>query len=142
MTTRLVGTREPYHLGITAEKSRPSSAYRISAMARSCIRNHDLQRVRQSQLADTKVRDARRENRHMMAARSCHTGPHLSRPAPPKYENVIVLPQTNQLIALLTICRDKTTSRADFIFYANRIIRLLVEEGTNPALFFWWEKLI
>jgi Uracil phosphoribosyltransferase len=65
-----------------------------------------------------------------MAAPSCHTGAaHLSRPAPPKYENVIVLPQTNQLIALLTICRDKTTTRADFIFYANRIIRLLVEEG-------------
>ena len=67
-----------------------------------------------------------------MAAPSCHTGAaHLSRPAPPKYENVIVLPQTNQLIALLTICRDKTTSRADFIFYANRIIRLLVEEGIH-----------
>jgi len=79
----------------------------------------------------------------MMAAPSCHTGPHLSRPAPPKYENVIVLPQTNQLIALLTICRDKTTSRADFIFYANRIIRLLVEEGNNPApAFFWWESLM
>jgi len=32
---------------------------------------------------------------------------------------------------LLTICRDRKTSRADFIFYANRIIRLLVEEGLN-----------
>jgi uracil phosphoribosyltransferase len=27
--------------------------------------------------------------------------------------------------------RDKTTARADFIFYSNRIIRLLVEEGLN-----------
>lgn len=27
--------------------------------------------------------------------------------------------------------RDKTTGRADFIFYSNRIIRLLVEEGLN-----------
>lgn len=27
--------------------------------------------------------------------------------------------------------RDKRTSRADFIFYSNRIIRLLVEEGLN-----------
>lgn len=27
--------------------------------------------------------------------------------------------------------RDKKTSRADFIFYSNRIIRLLVEEGLN-----------
>jgi uracil phosphoribosyltransferase len=27
--------------------------------------------------------------------------------------------------------RDKNTNRADFIFYSNRIIRLLVEEGLN-----------
>ncbi len=27
--------------------------------------------------------------------------------------------------------RDRTTARADFIFYSNRIIRLLVEEGLN-----------
>ena len=27
--------------------------------------------------------------------------------------------------------RDQDTSRADFIFYSNRIIRLLVEEGLN-----------
>lgn len=75
------------------------------------------------------------KNRGAMAAPSCHTGAaHLSRPAPPKYENVIVLPQTNQLIALLTICRDKRTTRADFIFYANRIIRLLVEEGINTVV--------
>ena len=65
-----------------------------------------------------------------MAAPSCNSNAAiLSRPAPSEYENVIVLPQTNQLIALLTICRDKNTSRADFIFYAIRIIRLLVEEG-------------
>ncbi|OXV08991.1 hypothetical protein Egran_03246 [Elaphomyces granulatus] len=47
------------------------------------------------------------------------------------YENVHVLPQTPQLIALLTIIRDQQTSRDDFIFYSNRIIRLLVEEGLN-----------
>jgi len=65
-----------------------------------------------------------------MAAPSCDsTAATLSHPSPAKYQNVVILPQTNQLIALLTICRDKNTSRADFIFYANRIIRLLVEEG-------------
>lgn len=42
-----------------------------------------------------------------------------------------ILPQTPQLIALLTMIRDKNTERADFIFYSNRIIRLLVEEGLN-----------
>ncbi|KAI1331927.1 uracil phosphoribosyltransferase-domain-containing protein [Xylariaceae sp. FL0255] len=48
-----------------------------------------------------------------------------------KYDTVTVLPQTPQLIALLTKIRDKNTERADFIFYSNRIIRLLVEEGLN-----------
>lgn len=47
------------------------------------------------------------------------------------FENVHTLPQTPQLIALLTMIRDKNTDRADFIFYSNRIIRLLVEEGLN-----------
>jgi len=53
----------------------------------------------------------------------------VSRDVP--HENVHVLPQTPQLIALLTMIRDKDTQRADFIFYSNRIIRLLVEEGLN-----------
>lgn len=67
------------------------------------------------------------------------------------YDNVHILSQTPQLIALLTsVCplptqlddtpsvsnfcrmiRDRNTARADFIFYSNRIIRLLVEEGLN-----------
>ncbi|KAJ2993928.1 hypothetical protein NUW58_g1691 [Xylaria curta] len=47
------------------------------------------------------------------------------------YETVTILPQTPQLIALLTKIRDRNTERADFIFYSNRIIRLLVEEGLN-----------
>ncbi|PSK56601.1 uracil phosphoribosyltransferase [Elsinoe australis] len=46
-------------------------------------------------------------------------------------DNIHVLPQTPQLIALLTMIRDRDTKRADFIFYSNRIIRLLVEEGLN-----------
>ena len=52
---------------------------------------------------------------------------HLS-PLPP---NVHTLPQTAQLEALYTIIRDKNTSRGDFLFYSDRIIRLLVEEGLN-----------
>jgi len=31
----------------------------------------------------------------------------------------------------LSMIRDRSTGRADFIFYSNRIIRLLVEEGLN-----------
>ncbi|KAK0551197.1 Uracil phosphoribosyltransferase, synthesizes UMP from uracil [Tilletia horrida] len=45
--------------------------------------------------------------------------------------NATRLPQTNQLNALLTIIRDKQTPREQFIFYSDRIIRLLVEEGLN-----------
>lgn len=35
------------------------------------------------------------------------------------------------MIAEDSIIRDKNTDRGDFIFYSNRIIRLLVEEGLN-----------
>lgn len=45
--------------------------------------------------------------------------------------SVFTLPQTAQLEALYTIIRDKTTSRGDFLFYSDRIIRLLVEESLN-----------
>ncbi|KAH7344012.1 uracil phosphoribosyltransferase-domain-containing protein [Rhizoctonia solani] len=45
--------------------------------------------------------------------------------------NVVTLPQTAQLEALYTIIRNKDTGRGDFIFYTDRIIRLLVEEGLN-----------
>ena len=52
---------------------------------------------------------------------------HLN-PLPP---SVFTLTQTAQLEALYTIIRDKETSRGDFLFYSDRIIRLLVEEGLN-----------
>ncbi|SNX85863.1 probable FUR1 - uracil phosphoribosyltransferase [Melanopsichium pennsylvanicum] len=55
---------------------------------------------------------------------SIQSGPAL----PP---NASRLPQTAQLDALLTIIRDTGTPRSDFIFYSDRIIRLLVEEGLN-----------
>jgi len=44
-------------------------------------------------------------------------------PVPP---NVVTLRQTAQLEALYTIIRNQNTSRGDFIFYSDRIIRLLV----------------
>lgn len=49
--------------------------------------------------------------------------------------NVHELQKTNELKALLTIIRDKNTSRAEWIFYADRVIRLLVEEGLNHLPF-------
>ncbi|WFD44405.1 uracil phosphoribosyltransferase [Malassezia psittaci] len=47
---------------------------------------------------------------------------------PPSAARLAITPQ---LHALLTIVRNKETPRSDFIFYSDRIIRLLVEEGLN-----------
>lgn len=44
---------------------------------------------------------------------------------------VHLLPQTNQLRALHTIIRDRHVRRGDFVFYATRIIRLLIETGLD-----------
>ncbi|KAH9963308.1 uracil phosphoribosyltransferase-domain-containing protein [Russula dissimulans] len=56
------------------------------------------------------------------------SAPNTQFEAPP---SVFTLRRTAQLEALYTIIRDKDTSRGDFIFYSDRIIRLLVEEGLN-----------
>lgn len=45
--------------------------------------------------------------------------------------NVYVLEQTPQLKVCYSIIRSKDTRRNEFIFFADRIIRLLVEEGLN-----------
>lgn len=44
-------------------------------------------------------------------------------------KNIIILKQTNQLKALYTLIRDSNTKRDDFIFYSDRIIRILVERA-------------
>lgn len=46
-------------------------------------------------------------------------------------QNVVLLPQTNQLRAMHTVIRDRNVSREDFVFYSERIIRLLVEAGLD-----------
>ncbi|XP_022654250.1 uracil phosphoribosyltransferase homolog isoform X3 [Varroa destructor] len=45
--------------------------------------------------------------------------------------NVKLIPITNQTRELQTIIREKNTSRGDFVFYADRLIRMVVEEGLN-----------
>ncbi len=63
------------------------------------------------------------------AAVTNHTAvPNKQYDVPP---SVFTLRRTAQLEALYTIIRDKDTTRGDFIFYSDRIIRLLVEEGLN-----------
>ncbi|KAM9326218.1 uracil phosphoribosyltransferase homolog [Gastrophryne carolinensis] len=49
-----------------------------------------------------------------------HVGPQLK-----------LLPMNDQVRELQTIIRDRTTSRGDFVFSADRLIRLVVEEGLN-----------
>lgn len=45
--------------------------------------------------------------------------------------NLIVMKQTPQIVGLHTIIRNRETSREQFIFYSDRLIRLLIEEGLN-----------
>ncbi|XP_059487450.1 uracil phosphoribosyltransferase homolog [Neocloeon triangulifer] len=49
--------------------------------------------------------------------------------------NVKVLPTNDQIKELQTILRDKNTSRSDFKFYADRLIRLVIEESLNQLPF-------
>ena len=46
-----------------------------------------------------------------------------------------VLPQTKQVKALHTIIRDQNTPRDDFVFYSDRLIRMLIEEGLGMLPF-------
>ncbi|XP_033125694.1 uracil phosphoribosyltransferase homolog [Anneissia japonica] len=46
-----------------------------------------------------------------------------------------ILRINDQIRELQTIIRDKQTSRGDFVFYADRLIRLVVEEGLNQLPF-------
>ncbi len=46
-------------------------------------------------------------------------------------ENLTVLPYTPQLEVLFTIIRNKNTKRNEFLFYSERVIRLLIEEALN-----------
>ncbi|RNF25632.1 uracil phosphoribosyltransferase [Trypanosoma conorhini] len=48
-----------------------------------------------------------------------------------EFPNLQLLPQTNQLRFLFTIIRNEKTPRTDFVFYCERIIRLVVEAGLN-----------
>lgn len=43
----------------------------------------------------------------------------------------MLMPINDQIRELQTVIRDKETSRGDFKFYADRLIRLVVEEGLN-----------
>lgn len=50
---------------------------------------------------------------------------------PLSHPNLVLMRQTPQLLGLHTIIRNKETSREDFIFYSNRLNRLLIEEALN-----------
>jgi len=52
-------------------------------------------------------------------------------PSTPYGSRFKIIPITNPIRELQAILRDKNTSRSDFVFYADRLIRLVVEEGLN-----------
>ncbi|WWC90457.1 uridine kinase [Kwoniella dendrophila CBS 6074] len=43
--------------------------------------------------------------------------------------NVVLLEQTNQLLGIMTILRDRTTEREEFIFHADRLSTIVVEKA-------------
>ncbi|MFJ3927769.1 uracil phosphoribosyltransferase [Streptomyces sp. NPDC090022] len=49
----------------------------------------------------------------------------------PTTQKVHQLPQSNQLRALHTVIRDRDASRADFVLYSRRVIRLLLESALD-----------
>ncbi|CAD6184443.1 unnamed protein product [Caenorhabditis auriculariae] len=46
-----------------------------------------------------------------------------------------VIPKTNQIEELQTILKDRETSHPDFVFYADRLMRIVIEEGLNRLPF-------
>ncbi|KAJ4438837.1 hypothetical protein ANN_14790 [Periplaneta americana] len=50
-------------------------------------------------------------------------------------EHLKVLPTNDQVKELQTILRDRNTTRNDFKFYADRLIRLVIEESLNQLPF-------
>nr|XP_056715596.1 uracil phosphoribosyltransferase homolog [Euleptes europaea] len=61
----------------------------------------------------------------------CAEAPLLPPPPPPPGAQLKLLPMNDQIRELQTIIRDRTASRGDFVFSADRLIRLVVEEGLN-----------
>lgn len=47
------------------------------------------------------------------------------------YPQLRLIPQSNQVRFLHTRIRDAASSREDYVFFADRLIRLIVEEGLN-----------
>lgn len=46
------------------------------------------------------------------------------------FHNLQVIPSNFQIRGMHTIIRDRTTSTPDFVFYADRLLRLVVEAGS------------
>ncbi|WWD02096.1 uridine kinase [Kwoniella europaea PYCC6329] len=44
-------------------------------------------------------------------------------------DNVVLLEQNNQLLGIMTILRDRTTDRGEFIFHADRLSTIVVEKA-------------
>lgn len=75
--------------------------------------------AKEKDMANAVVRNT--EERHGQLLKSYHD----------RGMKVYVLPSSHQIRGLHTIIRNKDTPRADFVFYSDRLIRLLIEEGLN-----------
>lgn len=50
-------------------------------------------------------------------------------------KNLVLMKANNQIKELQTVIWNRETSRTDFIFYSDRLIRLVIEEGLNQLPF-------
>ena len=48
------------------------------------------------------------------------------------YRNLELMPSNFQIRGMHTLIRDRTTSKADFVFYADRLLRLVRHPASHP----------
>ena len=53
------------------------------------------------------------------------------------YPNLEVIPSNFQIRGMHTIIRDRQTSTADYVFYSDRLLRLVVEASLGHLPFRW-----
>ncbi|KAF7799783.1 hypothetical protein EIP86_011025 [Pleurotus ostreatoroseus] len=75
------------------------------------------------------LKDRTARFRPIMASASKPNSPVI--PPPISWRNIIVIPQTSQIKGILTILRDRTTSRGDFIFFVDRLSTYLIEKAVE-----------
>jgi hypothetical protein len=123
-----------HHNNVLSNHSNPPSPIPTNVTAPSSfpsLTNNNRKLSKSSEEKDKQQQSGRPLSRKSLAA---VTPPPGSNYAPKENEfgkNFKILPVSDQIRELQTIIRDKLTTRSDFKFYADRLIRLVIEESLN-----------